>query len=365
MIFASHRKSRLRHCVLPFSIAAMTFAIFNACSATSAGDEAVQAVVSAQTITVAAQPFSETIGGIGQVVPRVGHVATLSAPVAGRVAQVYVASGDRVRAGEPLIRMDQTSLDAAGRSAHAALLAATQENDRQKRLAEQGIVPRKAAEVAAAALAQARSDEITAQRNLDLSVLRSPIAGVVSRMSATIGAAADPTQPLVEISDPRAVDALINVTPADAAGVHAGASVTFTTGQNSSGDTLATGSVLDVAATVDTASRGVAVRASIRSMRRPLRIGETVFGAIVVSTRPDAVVIPEAALVPDADEFTVFVVDSNNIAHVRKIKLGARSPTGVEVVDGLKAGEKIVAAGAYAVSDSARITPPLPDTSQR
>src|SRR5581483_7815593 len=62
--------------------------------------ETVQAVVPAQTIVVTPQAFTETMGAIGGVVPRAGHVATLSAPAAGRVGQVYVTTGQTVQPGQ-------------------------------------------------------------------------------------------------------------------------------------------------------------------------------------------------------------------------------------------------------------------------
>jgi multidrug efflux pump subunit AcrA (membrane-fusion protein) len=94
--------------------------------------------------------------------------------------------------------------------------------------------------------------------------------------------------------------------------------------------------------------------------RRPLRIGETVNGAIAVATRPSAIVIPAEALVPEGEEFKVFVVDSAGIAHERDVKVGGRSATGVEITEGLTAGEKIVTYGAYGMQDSVKVVPLAP-----
>ena len=118
-----------------------------------------------------------------------------------------------------------------------------------------------------------------------------------------------------------------------------------------------TGAVVDVAATIDSAARGVAIRVQAPTTRRPLKIGETVFGVVAVGTRPNAIVIPNDALVPDGEKFKVFVVDPNGIAHEREVKVGGRSANGVVIDEGLTAGERVVTQGAYAVSDSARVQP--------
>jgi RND family efflux transporter MFP subunit len=336
--------------------------VFLGCGGNRAGDDeaTAKAVVSAQTVVVQSQAFTEAVGAIGTVVARAGHVATLSAPGAGRVGRVLVTTGQHVRAGETLVELDQAPFRAAEQSAEAALSAAERAFERQQRLAQEGIVPRKDAEQAAADVARARSEAEAARRAEQLSTLRSPISGVVTRMSATLGASVDPAQPLVEISDPSSLDVLLGVTPTDAARIRPGAKATLSAGESASGEPLGVGSVVDVSGTVDTTTRSVAVRVRAPTTRRPLRIGETVFGQIQTATRPSAVVIPPEALVPEGDEFKVFVVDAQSIAHERAVKVGGRSAAGVEILAGLQPGERIVTYGAYGVSDSARIAPLSP-----
>ncbi|HEY4131924.1 MAG TPA: efflux RND transporter periplasmic adaptor subunit [Gemmatimonadaceae bacterium] len=343
-----------------------SFTLVAACAKKDAGDAEVKPVVNAQTIVIAPSGFTETLGAIGNVVARAGHIATLSAPAQGHVAEVMATTGQKVRRGQVVVELDRAPFDAALHSAQTALEAAEKANERQQRLANEGIVPRKDAETAAADLAKARADEVGARRVAELATLRAPIDGIVTKMNATLGASVDPSQPLVEISDPSALDVLMNVTPSEAARVLPGAKVTLSAGQSASGEPLGIGSVMDVSGTVDSTSRGVAVRVQAPTTRRALRIGETVFGAITVGVRPSAIVIPTEALVPEGDAFKVFVVDNGNIAHERDVKVGAKNTSGVEITQGLKAGEKIVTTGAYAMQDSAKVAPlnALPDTSK-
>ena len=335
---------------------------FLACHGEKKEEEAAKPTVNAATIVVEPQAFTETLGAIGTVVSRAGHSAALSAPSAGRVERVFVTSGQAVRAGQTLIEMDQASFQSALESAQAALAAAEKANDRQQRLAQQGIIPRKDAEQAAAELAKAKADAVAAARTQQLSIIKSPINGVVTRMSATLGAPVDPAQPIIEISDPSALDVLLSVTPTDAGRVHSGAKVTLSAGQSANGEALGVGSVVDVAVAVDTTTRSVAVRVQTPTTRRPLRIGETIFGAIVVGTKPSAIVVPLEALVPEGEEFKVFVVDANSIAHERDVKVGARTSTSAQITEGLKAGERVVTSGAYGVEDSTKVVPPKDTT---
>jgi membrane fusion protein (multidrug efflux system) len=127
-------------------------------------------------------------------------------------------------------------------------------------------------------------------------------------------------------------------------------------GQKSGGESLGNGTIVHVAAAVDSVTRGVPVLAHAPSARRPLRIGETIFGQIVVGTRPKAIAVPLEALVPEGEGFKVFVVDSANIAHEQEVKVGARTDSTAEVLEGLKPGDRVVTYGAYGVEDSVKVT---------
>ena len=326
------------------------------CSKTAA-DEAVQAVVNVRIATVTAQPFVETVGAIGTVAGRAGHVASLTSPAPARVVRVLVSVGQHVGGGTPLVELDQTPFVAATRTAEAALAAAERTYERTRRLVEQGISPRKDLDQATADLERARGDAANARRQQEFAVIRSPISGVVTRVGATLGATADPSVVLVEIADPNALDIMFNVTPTQAGQVQRGAKVTLSAGQSSAGEPLGVGTVVDVGGIVDTLSRGVTLRAQAPTTRRPLRIGETVFGEIIAMVRAQAIVVPIEALVPEGEEFKVFVVDAAGTARARVVEVGGKTDKVAEITKGLTVGERIVTYGAYGIEDSAKVVP--------
>lgn len=318
--------------------------------------------VTANTVTANIEPFTRTISAIGTVVSRPGRYAALSAPSATRISKVYVSAGQRVQANQPLVEFEQGAFTSAAAAAQASLTAAERANERAQRLSNEGIVPRKDAEQAAADLGKARTEAVNAQRALQLSVLRSPVSGVVTRMSAVMGASADAGQVLVEVADPSAFDVVLSVGPTDAGAIHVGRRVHLTAGEKTGGDPLGDGVVASIGAAVDTMSRSVAVRVSVSSPARVLRLGESVYGEIAVETRPGAVVIPVDALLPgdESGSFKVFVVDKAGTAHAKDVKVGGRTSTKVEIVEGLTGGETVVSQGAFAVQDSAKVTKPVP-----
>jgi RND family efflux transporter MFP subunit len=332
------------------------------CKKNAAADEAATPVVTAKTAVVGIEPFTHTTSAIGVVVARPGRYAALSAPGPTRVSRVYVSQGQRVGAGQPLIEFDQSLFRAAATAAQTALRTAERNYERAQRLANEGIVPRKDAETAAADLARARNDFAMAQRNLQLSVLRSPVAGVVTRMTAVLGAPADAAQVLVEVADPSAFDVALSLGPTEAGAVHQGSRVTVSAGEKAGGEALGTGTVASVGVALDTVSRSVPIRVTVTTPSRALRLGESVYGIIAVETRPNAVVIPVEALVPgdEPGSYKVFVVDKTGTAHARPVKIGDRTETKVEILEGLKGGETVVTQGAYGLADSAKVARPVP-----
>jgi cobalt-zinc-cadmium efflux system membrane fusion protein len=215
-------------------------------------------------------------------------------------------------------------------------------------------------EQAAAELGRARAEAVTARRAQQLSVLRSPVTGVVTRMSAVLGAAADAGQVLVEVADPSAFDVVLSLGPTEAGEVHQGARVQLSAGERTGGDALGTGLVASVGAALDTASRAVAIRVTTTSTRRPLRLGESVFGQIATAVVPNAVVVPVQALVPgdEVGTYRLFVVDRSGTAVGRDVKVGGRTESKAEILEGLKGGEVVVTQGAFGVEDSAKVARP-------
>jgi multidrug efflux pump subunit AcrA (membrane-fusion protein) len=143
----------------------------------------------------------------------------IAAQVSGAVVQLDVKAGDRVRAGQLLLRIDaraadQASLasDAQVRAAQAAQDVATKEYERQQQLHAQRFISAAALDraraeyQAALAQAQAQAAQAGAARTVSgLHIVRAPYAGVVSDVAVTLGDMALPGRPLLTLYDPQAL----------------------------------------------------------------------------------------------------------------------------------------------------------------
>jgi len=316
-----------------------------------AAEEVLGSEVVAVTARVDTSSFADVIDAIGIVTPRMGAEASLAAPAPTRIERILVAVGDRVAAGAALVEFEPVLFDAALSSAESALLAAEQARSRAERLVGAGVAPRRDLEQATAASALARGTALAARRARQLTTLRAPIAGVVTRVTAVRGANVNEQQSLVEMADPDRVDVVLQLAPDASRRVRPGQPVALRASAANGAPSIGDGHVVDIAAVVDSGSRSVAIRVTVTRMSVPLRIGETMFGSITAETHRGAIVIPDQALVPHEEGFRVFVVDTARVAHARRVTVGGRSTQGVWIREGVRRGETIVAAGAYGLDD--------------
>jgi membrane fusion protein (multidrug efflux system) len=105
------------------------------------------------------------------------------------------------------------------------------------------------------------------------------------------------------------------------------------------------GEVYFIAPQVDPVNRTGLVKAKVANPQMRLKPGMFASAELKLKVREDAVVIPEAALMPAGEQFSVFVVDDQMTAQIRPVKPGVRFAGHAEIVEGLQGGETVVVEG--------------------
>lgn len=341
---------------MTLSLVALAACAKNAGGDEEGGDEAeVTPEVVAQTAVAQVQSFPVTVTSLGLVDAAPGHVAELASPAQARVVHIYVATGQVVSRGQPLVALDPTVFAAEVRRTDVARVTAQQAYERARRLASAGILPRKDSETAAAALADANAAAIAARSTASQATLRSPIPGIVAAVNARLNAQADPATTLVQVIDPSGLEIHLSMPPDQAGRIQPRQPVHLSAGRAAGGPTLGDGVVTGVGAVIDTANGSVDVRAALTRPAGRLFVGQDVFATIDVAEQANVVTVPAASLVPADDGQQVFVVDAKGVAHATPVIVGERREGVVAITRGLAGGETVVAQGAYGVQDGARI----------
>jgi len=278
----------------------------------------------------------------------------ITPPLAGRITRLQRALGDSVKAGDPLFTLDSAELSAAyadDSKAKSALLQARQELERQKTLFEAEIAARKEYEAAQAAFAQAGSD---AQASADKLaqygagargsrrdyVLRSPIAGTVIAMDGAQGGYwNDINAPVMTVADLSTVWLSANVAERDLAQVAVGQTARITV--DAWPGKAFEGKVAYVGAVLDPETRTVKVRVAIDNRAGTFKPGMFAHAGFAGASRR-ALLVPAAAVLQSGPSTRVMVERSPLVFTPRTVEVGASHGEQVEILAGLKAGERIV-----------------------
>lgn len=287
---------------------------------------------------------------------------TLSAQVSGRVLEVMVRSGESVKAGQPLVRIDAedavaaASADAATASGAAArLVTARADFERAQRLRAQDYISVAALQKSEAALrsaeAEARATEAAASAATTRAGWRTvtaPYAGTVTEVLVAAGDLASPGRPLVALYAPGALRLLAQV-PESLAGRLQGAKPAFVVGEDATLSPLQV-STWAVVGAVDAATHSVTVRAEL-PVGTPLKPGQFARLLLPLNVAVAQLRIPVRAVLHRSEVDAVYVVDGGGAAHLRQVRLGPVEGEEVIVLAGLQDGEQIavdpVAAGSH------------------
>jgi multidrug efflux pump subunit AcrA (membrane-fusion protein) len=201
------------------------------------------------------------------------------------------------------------------------------------------------------ALNAAKGDTENANATLSYTKITSPIDGVVTDRPYYPGETPATGAPVITVMDLSQIVARSHVAQLEAASLKVGDPATITV------PGLATpvkGRVTLVSPAVDPSSTTVEVWVEAPNPKGSLRPGTSVRVSMVAQTVPQAVVIPQAALLTSPDGInTVIVLDSDNAPSKKKVKVGIRDAEAktVQVTDGLQGGERVVTVGAFELAN--------------
>ncbi len=320
------------------------------------------ALLAADFTAVAARPGTSSATTAFDGVVEAVRQTVVAAQVPGAVVQLGVKAGDRVVAGQVLLRLDaraaaQTAAagEAQVQAARAALEVASKDFERQRQLFQKNYISQAALEQAESQFksTQAKVDAQLAQAGAARTqtgfyLVRAPFAGIVSEVPVSLGDMAMPGRPLLTLYDPSA----LRVTAAVPQSVSAGLTAAALPRIEFPGLPAAQQWVQPVRAqtlpTVDPGTHTVQIRAELTAglthlapglyarMWLPVAAGGQASGA------PAPLTVLQSAVVRRAELTALYVLDPSGKPILRQVRLGRIEGDKVEVLAGLSAGERVV-----------------------
>lgn len=313
---------------------------------------------------LAERTFAEIVTVTATVRPNQDRVAHVAPRVEGRIVKVNVTLGDGVKPGQVLAVLDSLALGEAysalqrARAAHRVTQA---DHQRAESLSAEEIIPQrellraKAALETATAELHAAEDRLhllggsasTAGRTESTFPLVSPLAGTVVMKRATIGELGSPSAPLFQVADLSTVWIEANLTEDKLASVKKGAAATVTVAAYP--NERFAGRVTYVSSMLDKDSRTTPARIEVPN--KDGRLKPEMFASAAIETgaaRPPALAVPSGAVLLLQGQPTVFVAEHGGY-EPRPVETGDKIGGRTVIKSGLKAGDQIVAEGAYAL----------------
>lgn len=304
----------------------------------------------------------DTLSVPGSIVAEPSRTVPVLAPVTGRVVSVAVTSGQHVRAGQALVKLQSGDMAQAitdESKAKAGLVQARSAMQRAQEVKQAGGAATKDVEAARALLQQAEAEEQRAQARLasladqvqpdGLLVLRAPMDGVVVSVSTARGVnVTDLTAPLMVVEDISEVWAVANVAETDGDDVHVGQPVAVTLPAREG--IFIPGQVSAIEPDLHPDTRRMRAIVPLANPDEDLK--PNMFATVAIQLKqPAGLMVPQSALLMNNDRVTVFVEVAPWVFKRRVVTISYDEGEDTQVLSGLKVGERIVTRGAVLLND--------------
>ncbi|BDA84654.1 hemolysin secretion protein D [Aureimonas sp. SA4125] len=316
--------------------------------------------------SVLVEPFGQQpLTFSGSVEPQVS--TDVSFQILGRMVDRRVNVGDIVAAGAVLATLDASvqeqnvqAAEAALASAEASLSNATGVASRQRalqasRVATQATVDEaeQSLQSTRSAVLQARSALDKAREQLGYARLTAGAPGIVTAVSAEAGQVVSPGQTVVTIARPDLRDAVVDLPDRLAATLKRGAPLRVQLELDP--DVTAEGTVREIAPLADAVTRARRVKIALIDPPEGFRLGSIVKVALT-GGEAKALALPASAILRrDGESFVWVILEGSDTVTLRPVAVREEADGRLAVLDGLKAGERVAAAGANTLTDGQRV----------
>ncbi len=300
-----------------------------------------------------------TLSAVGSVAPVRGVAVSSEAP--GVVSAIRFSSGDLVRAGQVLVELDTSVERAQLASAEARKELAAVSAGRSRQLAGSAAISKAQLDGDEAQLKTSSADFSALKAQIDRKTVRAPFAGRLGIRNVNLGQYLNPGTAVTVLESQGAVYVDFSLPQQQLEHVKVGMPVQVNLSGNAGPGY--TGAIGAIDPTLDATTRSVKLRASVPNKEDKLRPGMFVSVSVSLGAGARVVITPATAVVHASYGDSVFVVEDKKdeagavvkdqegkpqkVARQQFVRLGAARGDFVALLDGVKAGEELVTAGAF------------------
>ena len=299
---------------------------------------------------VKARPFADRVEAIGTAAAN--ESVTITATVSEQISKILFDSGDEVKKGDLLVQLLDNEEQADVNEAETAAVEQLREYGRSKLLWDKKVVSEKEFDTQRSSLDEVKAKLQASRARLRDRAITAPFSGVLGIRKVSVGALVNPGDVITTLDDLDTIKTEFTVPETLLGELKIGMGVEAISAAWP--DEKFAGKVSSVDSRVDATTRSVSAQALIPNPGRRLR-GGMLLTIELIGRRREAVAVPEKALLAFAEKHYAFVLQPDQKAQRREVRLGRRETGWVEILDGLKPGDTIVVEGLMDLRDGAAV----------
>lgn len=278
---------------------------------------------------------------------------TTDAP--GIVEEIDFEEGERVEQGELLVALDAAQERARLEAARARRDEIARQLERARTLETSEYATEARVDELEAQLAEAEAEVEIARENLDDRRIEAPFSGLVGLRLVSPGALIEPGTAVTTLTRVDPIEVQFDLPAEFRPRLEVGQTVLASSDAVTDGPARGRLDVIDP--DIDPATRTITLEAALPNGENRLLPGMLMDVEVVLEELPDAVVIPEEAILRRGGAAYVFVVGSDDTVQRREVTTGEHRGDEVQVTDGLDGGERIVTAGLQTLRQGQKVRP--------
>lgn len=323
-----------------------------------------------KTIVLRSAEIPDSSEYVGQMKSR--RSVVLNPQVEGQITDIFVKSGDFIKAGTPVMQIDPLKQQATVSSQEAALAAqkanvqfAQTEYDRAKQLYDSGVVPRNTLDQAQAGLDNAKEQlknldqQLSAQQvQLQYYKVVAPTDGTVGDIPVRVGDRVTTMTLLTTMDRPGNLELYVNVPIERSRDLRMGQRVQLL---DTAGKVVAESHIDFISPQVSTDTQAILAKATFDNTSGSLRASQFARARVIWDVHQGAT-LPVLAVSRINGQFFVWVVDPGPpaVARQKLVHLGELIGNDYPVIDGVKPGDHVVVVGAQTLLDGSPVTETAP-----
>ena len=306
-------------------------------------------------MVVKKEEMDNKIDVIGTILPN--EKVDLKSETSGRITDILFKEDSKVHKGDLLVKIYNADLLAQLKKVKIQQELARKDLERNKQLLDINGISQQVYDVSANQLEALGADAELIEAQIRKTEIRAPFDGIIGLRNVSEGEYLAPTTLIASMQQIDPIKVEFDIPEKYSLFINRGASIDFTV---TGSDKTYRGKVYAMEPTIDVTTRTLKVRARCANEDLSLKPGAFIKIELLLKQDMNAIMAPTEAIIPGLISQKVFVYNSGK-AFSRKVKTGTRTPTSIQITEGLEINDTLITSGIMQLKDSTKVKLKLND----